>query len=114
MTDEELAIIEHIITNKDTISLLANQRHDLITKKEDLAGFDIVIDAFGAWTPEELPKYSTSPNRLCDILSGTDTRLLVVGGAESLYVNPERTITVMDTPDLSDIFKPLASNMGKH
>ncbi len=79
----------------------------------DLAGFDAVIDAFGAWTPETLPQHSTSLKHLCDILSGTETRLLVVGGAGSLYVNPEHTVQVMDGPDFPDVFKPLASNMGK-
>ena len=81
--------------------------------KENLTGFDVVIDAFGVWTEDELPKHSTSLKHLCDLLSGTDTRLLVVGGAGSLYVNPEHTMTVMDTPDFPDIFKPLAGNMGK-
>ena len=79
----------------------------------DLAGFDAVIDAFGAWTPETLPQHSTSLKHLCDILSGTETRLLVVGGAGSLYVNPEHTVQVMDGSDFPDVFKPLASNMGK-
>lgn len=79
----------------------------------DLASFDAVIDAFGAWTPETLPQHSTSLKHLCDILSGTETRLLVVGGAGSLYVNPEHTMQVMDGPDFPDVFKPLASNMGK-
>ena len=39
----------------------------------DLKGFDVVVDAFGAWTPETLPLHSTSLKHLCDILSGTDT-----------------------------------------
>ena len=79
---------------------------------EDLKGFDVVVDAFGAWAPETLPQHSTSLKHLCDILSGTDVRLLVVGGAGSLYVNPEHTAQVMDGPDFPDVFKPLASNMG--
>ena len=80
---------------------------------EDLAGFDAVVDAFGAWTPETLPQHSTSLAHLCDILSGTDVRLLVVGGAGSLYVNAEHTICVSDTPDFPDAFKPLAAAMAK-
>ena len=56
--------------------------------REDLAGFDVVIDAFGAWTPETLPLHRTSLKHLCDILSGTDIRLLVVGGAGSLVCKP--------------------------
>ena len=79
----------------------------------DLKGFDVVVDAFGAWTEDTLPQHSTSLKHLCDILSGTDVRLLVVGGAGSLYVNPEHTAQVMDGPNFPDVFKPLASNMGK-
>ena len=80
---------------------------------DDLKGFDVVIDAFGAWTEETLPLHSTSLKHLCDILSGTETRLLVVGGAGSLYVNPEHTVCVADGPDFPDAFKPLAGAMAK-
>lgn len=80
---------------------------------EDLAGFDVVVDAFGAWTEETLPQHSTSLKHLCDILSGTDTRLLIVGGAGSLYVDPEHTVCVADGPDFPDAFKPLAAAMAK-
>ena len=79
----------------------------------DLSGFDVVVDAFGAWTPETLEQHSTTLKHLCDILSGTDTRLLVVGGAGSLYVNPEHTAQVSDGPGFPDAFKPLASAMAK-
>ena len=82
-------------------------------KASDLTGFDVVIDAFGTWTLETLPQHSTSLNHLCNILSGQDTRLLVVGGAGSLYVNPEHTAQVMDGVDFPAEFKPLASHMGK-
>ena len=80
---------------------------------EDLRGFDAVVDAFGAWAPETLPQHSTSLKVLCDALSGTDTRLLVVGGAGSLYVNPEHTLQVMDGSDFPEMFKPLAQAQGK-
>ena len=83
-----------------------------ILKKEELAEFDVVIDAFGAWTPETLPLHKSSLNHLCDILSGTLVRLLVVGGAGSLYVNPEHTLEVMQLDTFPDVFKPLATNMG--
>lgn len=79
---------------------------------DDLAGFDAVVDAFGAWTPETLPQHSTTLAHLCDVLSGADTRLLVVGGAGSLFVNPEHTVTVSEGPDFPDAFKPLASAMA--
>jgi len=80
---------------------------------EDLRGFDVVVDAFGAWTGDTLPLHSSSLKVLCDALSGTDIRLLVVGGAGSLYVNPEHTACVADGPDFPDMFKPLAAAMAK-
>lgn len=80
---------------------------------EDLKGFDAVVDAFGAWAADELPGHSTSLKHLCDILSGTDTRLLVVGGAGSLYVNPEHTAQVCDGSDFPPEFLPLAKAQGK-
>ena len=80
---------------------------------EDLTGFDAVVHAFGAWTPETLPQHSTSLKHLCDVLSGTDTRLLIVGGAGSLYVNKEHTACVSEGADFPEVFKPLANAMAK-
>ena len=80
--------------------------------RADLEGFDVVIDAFGAWTPETLPLHQTSLKHLCDILSGTKVRLLVVGGAGSLYVNPEHTLQVKDLDSFPAEFKPLANAQG--
>jgi len=82
-------------------------------KAEDLKDFDVVVDAFGAWTEDTLSLHSSSLEVLCDALSGTDIRLLVVGGAGSLYVNPEHTACVADGPDFPDMFKPLAAAMAK-
>lgn len=77
--------------------------------KEDLKNFDVVIDCFGAWKEEDLPNHIKTSQHLCDLLSGTDTRLLIVGGAGSLFVNKEHTIQVKDTPDFPKIFVPLAT-----
>ena len=99
---ENKSLAEHTII-KDLFDL----------KKSDLDSFDTVVDAFGTWNPESLTQHSTSLKKLCDLLSGTNKRLIVVGGAGSLYVNPEHTLQLMDTPDFPDMFKPLASNMGK-
>lgn len=82
-------------------------------KAEDLRGFDVVIDAFGTFAPETLSLHSQSLEVLCDALSGSDTRLLVVGGAGSLYVNPEHTMQLFQTPDFPEIFKPLAMAQAK-
>ena len=81
---------------------------------DDVKDFDAVIDAFGAWTPETLPLHQTSLKHLTDILKGHENvRLLVVGGAGSLYVDSEHKIRLMDTPEFPDAFVPLATVMGK-
>ena len=77
--------------------------------REDLAGFDAVVDAFGAWTPETIGGIPAAAERLCNLLSGTATRLLVVGGAGSLYVDPEHSACVANGPDFPEAFKPLAT-----
>lgn len=81
--------------------------------KEDLAEFDVVVDAFGAWSEDVLPQHSTSLKHLCDLLSHTDIRLCIVGGAGSLFVNKEHTACLSDGPNFPDSFKPLAAAMAK-
>ena len=119
----KLIVKEALDSNIDVTAVVRGENKSAATKvikkdlfdltADDLKDFDIVIDAFGAWTEDTLPQHSTSLAHLCDILSGTDTRLLVVGGAGSLYVNPEHTICVADGPDFPDMFKPLAAAMAK-
>ncbi len=79
----------------------------------DLEGFDVVVDAFGVWAEEELPNHTKSLMHLCDILSGKKIRLVVVGGAGSLYVNSEHTAVVSDGPDFPPRFLPLAKAQGR-
>lgn len=76
--------------------------------KDDLAGFDAVVDGFGAYTPETLPLHTQTSQHLADLVAGTDTRLYIVGGAGSLYVNPAHTVQLLDTPEFPAEFYPLA------
>lgn len=78
-------------------------------KTEDITEFDVIVDACGGWTEETIPSIPKAAAHLSDIVAGTDKRLVIVGGAGSLYVNPEHTITVADGPDFPDAFKPLAA-----
>ena len=74
----------------------------------DLKGFSCVVDAFGAWTPETIDGIPKAAAKLCDLLSNTNTRLLIVGGAGSLYVDGSHTHCVADGKDFPEDFKPLA------
>jgi putative NADH-flavin reductase len=81
----------------------------LALEKSDLERFDAVVDAVGTWTPETLPAIPGAAKHLCEILAGTKTRLLVVGGAGSLFTNPQHTATVADDPAFPESYKPVAS-----
>lgn len=87
--------------------LLKKDLFDL--NKEDLAGYDVVVIAFGAWTSETLPLHSKSIEHFNDLLAGTNTRFLVVGGAGSLYVDKEKKVRLVDTAEFPAEYKPLAS-----
>lgn len=80
--------------------------------KEDLVGFDVVVNAFGAWTPETLSGYSQLANYLVSLLNDTPTRLLIVGGAGSLYLDESQTAMLKDTPDFPAEYLPIAESMG--
>lgn len=77
--------------------------------RDDLSGYDVVVDAFGAWTPDTISGIPGAVKHLCSLLAGTDTRLIVVGGAGGLFVNTEHTARIEDAPDFPDAYKPLAA-----
>lgn len=79
----------------------------------DLAGFDAVITAFGAFAPELLPQHTTSLEHLATLLSGTSVRLLVVGGAGSLYLDESMTTQLYQSPDFPVDYRPLAEAMAQ-
>lgn len=79
---------------------------------EDLKGFDAVVDAAGAWTFESLHTIAQTASYLSNLLRGSDTRLVVVGGAGSLYVNKEHTSTLELQPNFPDSYKPVSAAHG--
>lgn len=91
------------VINKNALDLNIN----------DLKGVDAVVDAVGEWTPESIPSITNVMTYLADILSNTNIRLFVVGGAGSLFVNKEHTLTVDMGPEFPDSWKPLSNAHGK-
>ncbi|HEU8619249.1 TPA: NAD(P)-dependent oxidoreductase [Streptococcus pneumoniae] len=75
--------------------------------KDDLTGFDAVISAFGAYTPDTLPLHSKSIELFNQLLAGTQTRFLVVGG-EVFIIDETKTTRLLDTSDFPEEFKSLA------
>ena len=92
--------------NNPNVKIIEKDLFDLT--KDDLKEFDTVVSAFGVWEEKELDKHSLAMEHLCKILANTNIRLMVIGGAGSLYVNKEHTMTLKDTTDFPDIFMGVA------
>lgn len=81
--------------------------------QEDVKEFDVVVNAFGAPIGQE-ELHVKAGRHLIDIFKGIDTKLFVVGGAGSLFVDPEKNVRVMDTPDFPEMFYATAKNQGEN
>lgn len=80
--------------------------------KEELTRFDVVINATSAFTPETYHLQTDLTLLLVKALSNTNTRLIVVGGAGSLYVDEDHTVQLYDTPEFPEEFLGLAKAQG--
>ncbi|NWQ42862.1 NAD(P)-dependent oxidoreductase [Bacillus sp. EB106-08-02-XG196] len=80
---------------------------------DDLKAFDVVINAFGAPLGEE-QAHVDAGHALIEALKRTSTRLMVVGGAGSLFVDENKTVRVIDTPEFPDMFKPTAQGQARN
>lgn len=78
----------------------------------DIVDFDVLVDALGFWG-EQITEFTPTTEHLLKIVKDTNVRLLVVGGASSLYVNKEHTKQLRETPDFPKAFYPLGTAMAK-
>ncbi|MGP0689616.1 NAD(P)-dependent oxidoreductase [Priestia aryabhattai] len=79
--------------------------------KEDLKGFDAVVNAVSAWTEDTFYIHTDGISHLAQLLEGTDTKLLMVGGAGTLYINKEHSLQLIDKPDFPEEIKPLGRTL---
>lgn len=91
------------VIEKDIMSLTA----------EDVSKFDAVVSALGIWDASKFDLFTTTTKHLCSILANTNIRLLIVGGAGSLFVNPEHTLQIYQSDGFPEANFPLASAMAK-
>ena len=75
--------------------------------RADLAGFDAVISAFAAWSEETFPLHKKVAAHLVNLLECTSTRLIVVGGAGTLFVDSKGTM-LMNMPDFPAAYMGVA------
>jgi putative NADH-flavin reductase len=110
--DRGFDVTAFVRSDNKTAAAKVVQKDLMDLEPADLAGFDAVVDAFGTWNPEEFSQQTTTSQHLCDVLSGTDTRLLIVGGAGSLYVNPEHTLQLLQTPEFPAEYVAMATSQA--
>ena len=97
--------------NDDNVGVIEKNIFDLTS--EDVKGLDAVVNAFGAPLGEE-QAHVDAGHALIEALKGTDTRAIIVGGAGSLYVDIDKTVQVIDTPDFPDFVKPTAKGQARN
>ncbi|CRK82124.1 NAD(P)-dependent oxidoreductase [Neobacillus massiliamazoniensis] len=94
------------------VAVMEKNIFDLVA--EDIKGFDVVVNAFNA-APGQEHQHVEAGKVLIDVLKGApSTRLIVVGGAGSLFVDEEKTLRVFDTPNFPEAYLATAKNMGKN
>ena len=94
-----------------SVPVIEKNIFDLTT--EDVKQFDVVVNAFGAPLGEE-QAHVDAGHALIEAAKGTDTRIIVVGGAGSLYVDEAKTVKLIDTPEFPDFVKPTAKGQGRN
>lgn len=99
------------LTDK-SVAILEKDVFDLTTA--DIKGFDVVVNAFGAPIGKETLHVEVGRHLIEIFKDAKETKLFVVGGAGSLFVNPEKTVRVIETPDFPEIFKATASNQAQN
>ena len=81
--------------------------------KEELTQFDVVVNATSAFTPDTYHLPADLTLLLVKALANTNTRLIAIGGAGSLYVDEDHTIQLNDTPDFPKEFLVRSKTHGK-
>ncbi|KYC78056.1 NAD(P)-dependent oxidoreductase [Bacillus licheniformis] len=80
----------------------------------DIKGLDVVVNAFGA-APGQEHLHVEAGRKLIELFKQVpETRLIVVGGAGSLYVDEEKTTQLYDTPEFPKEYLPTAKNQGQN
>lgn len=81
--------------------------------KQELSQFDVVVNATSAFTPDMYHLPADLTLLLVKALANTNTRLIAIGGAGSLYVDEDHTVQLNDTPEFPPEFLVRSKTHGK-
>jgi uncharacterized protein len=96
----------------EKVAVLEKDVFDLQSK--DLQQFDVVVNAFGAPAGQEHLHVDAGKVLIEAAKGASDTRVIIVGGAGSLFVDEAQTIRLVDTPEFPKEYFATASNQGKN
>ncbi|WP_433957135.1 NAD(P)-dependent oxidoreductase [Cytobacillus horneckiae] len=99
VTDKEIAILE-----KNAFELTGS----------DIQSFDVVVNAFGTGLDDAHKHVELGRSLIAAFKDAPNTRLIVVGGAGSLFVDEAKTVQLKDTAEFPKEILPIPINQGKN
>ena len=105
------AIVRDETKLEQDVKVIEKDLFDLTTA--DIEPFDVVISTFNAPTGKEQMHVSANQHLISIFEDAPQVRLVVVGGAGSLYVDDSKTTRLSETSDFPAAYLPTATNMGK-
>jgi len=110
---EVTAIVRNASKVEDkSLNVLEKDVFDLTV--EDAKSFDVIVNAFGAPAGKENLHVEVGQALINILKEAPNTRLIVVGGAGSLFTDDTQTLRVVDSPGFPDAYKATATNQGKN
>ncbi|GAK07950.1 NAD(P)-dependent oxidoreductase [Geomicrobium sp. JCM 19038] len=108
---ESTAIVRDRSKVKENVAIIEKDVFELTSN--DLEPFDVVVNAFGTTQGDE-DQHVKVGNVLIDALKGSTTRLIVVGGAGSLYVDEQKTTQLMYTAEFPEFALATAKGQSEN
>ncbi|WP_077304879.1 NAD(P)-dependent oxidoreductase [Terribacillus halophilus] len=97
---------------KEDINIIEKNIFDI--KTEDINDFEVIVNAFNAPSGQEEQHIEAGRILMHALKGAPSTRLLVVGGAGTLFTDEKKTTRILETEDFPESFYPTASNMAEN
>ncbi len=114
----QMLVNEALNKQLDTVAIVRNKNRtktqqaiikdlfDLV--EDDVKDFDVLVNCFGTKDESKFDDFKRSIEHLSNLISNTNTRLIVVGGAGSLYIDESKTKQLYQTEDFPNFVRPTA------
>lgn len=96
----------------DNVSVLEKNIFDL--NEADLKQYDVIVNAYKAPNGQEHQHVEAGKVLIKALKEAPNTRLVVVGGAGSLYLDETKTLRKFEAPGFPEAYLPTATNMWEN